>query len=297
MGYQYPAANRKTWRREIVNSAGYLIRMISAVGILLVFLTQGTAGLASGKNFNTFLHGNHDKKQVAITFDDGPHPAYTPKLLDILARHNAKATFFLVGEKAEQAPNLVRAQAAAGHNIGNHTYHHVNLQKIPDEDVAVEIQACGEVLKGILGQEIHLFRPPGGGYDRQIAVAAEALGYTTVFWSDNSGDYKNPGGKALEARVLKRIGNGGIILLHDGVRQTVEVLPQIIQILKNKGYELVTIDEMMGRKQWGRPALNGANIAPKPVSIKLLPVPPQGDKVVKIKPTDKKPLVFNRPPR
>jgi polysaccharide deacetylase family sporulation protein PdaB len=271
--------------------------MISAVGILLVFLTQGTAGLASGNKYNTFIHGSRDKKQVAITFDDGPHPAYTPKLLAILAHYNVKATFFLVGEKAEQAPNLVRAQAAAGHNIGNHTYHHVNLQKIPDADVAVEIQACGAVLKGILGQNIHLFRPPGGGYDKQVAQTAEALGYTTVFWSANTGDYKNPGGKAIEIRILRRIDNGGIILLHDGVRQTVEVLPQIIQYLQNKGYELVTIDEMMGRKQWGRPALNGANIAPKPVSIKLPPAPPQGNKVVKIKLTDKKPVVFNRPPR
>jgi peptidoglycan/xylan/chitin deacetylase (PgdA/CDA1 family) len=111
-------------------------------------------------HLDKIMHGDPGKLQIALTFDDGSHPDCTPGILKALADANAKATFFLVGEKAEQAPDLVKAEFAAGHSVGNHTYHHVNLTKIPDRLVAAEIQACGSVLQSITGVKPHLFRPP-----------------------------------------------------------------------------------------------------------------------------------------
>lgn len=211
-------------------------------------LLQDHDELVRGLRFHKFIRGDANKKQIAITFDDGPHPAFTPKLLDILKQYNVKATFFLVGMMAEKYPDLVKAEVAAGHDVGNHTYHHVNLTKIPVGNVAAEIKACGEVIQHITGDAPHLFRPPGGDYNRQVAETSEALGYIMVLWTDDPGDYASPGMKAIQMRTLDRVANGGIILIHDGVQQTVDVLPLILDYLKKKGYEVVTIDELMGRK-------------------------------------------------
>jgi peptidoglycan/xylan/chitin deacetylase (PgdA/CDA1 family) len=210
-------------------------------------LAQHQTELRRGLRYHTLMRGNPAKRQIALTFDDGPHPGYTLKLLDILKRYGAKATFFVVGEKAEQSPDLVKAELAAGHDIGNHTYHHVNLTKIPNDHVATEIKACGKVVQAITGHAPHLFRPPGGDYDRQVAEVAEALGYTMVLWTDDPGDYASPGSKVIESRVVDRIGNGGIILMHDGVQQTLDILPQMLERLTQRGYQFVTIDQMMGR--------------------------------------------------
>jgi polysaccharide deacetylase family sporulation protein PdaB len=236
--YESQAETDKYWRNakeEVDKSA-------------LEILAQDQAELDRGIKYHKFIHGKTTKKQIAITFDDGPHPNYTPKLLDILKQYDVKATFFLVGEKAEQAPDLVKAEIAAGHNVGNHTYHHVNLTKIPQEDAVTEIKACGDVLAKITGKPPHLFRPPGGDYNKHVAEDMEALGYMMVLWTDDPGDYASPGDKVITTRLLDRVSNGGIVLIHDGVQQTVDVLPQILKYLKGKGYELVTIDEMMGRK-------------------------------------------------
>jgi len=215
---------------------------------VLELIAQDQSELEKNLKFSKLMHGDTTKKQIAITFDDGPHPEFTPKLLDLLDKYNIKATFFLVGEMAEKNPELVRAEVAAGHSIGNHTFHHVNLKKIPESDVATEIKACGEVLENITGKPPHLFRPPGGDYDKSVALVSEALGYKMILWTDDPGDYLNPGDKVIERKILSRIDNGGIILVHDGIQQTLDVLPRIIEHLKNEGYEFVTIDQMLINK-------------------------------------------------
>jgi peptidoglycan/xylan/chitin deacetylase (PgdA/CDA1 family) len=206
---------------------------------------QQKTEVARGLRYRKFMRGDPDRKEIAITFDDGPHPAYTPKLLQILKQYDAKATFFIVGEMAEKYPDLVRAELADGHEIANHTYHHVNLTKIPDSSVPIEIQACGDVLKGITGRRPHLFRPPGGDYDSQVVNSSESLGYTMVLWTDDPGDYASPGLRVIENRTLGKATKGGIILIHDGVQQTVEVLPMLLKTLKDKGFTFVTVDELM----------------------------------------------------
>lgn len=208
-------------------------------------LAQHEAELKKGLMHDKLMRGDGAKKEIALTFDDGPHPKFTPKLLAILKRYDVKATFFLVGEMAEKYPKLVRDEAAAGHSIGNHTYHHVCLTKIPEGYIATEIDACGNVLRKITHKKVKLFRPPGGDYNDQVAETVEALDYTLILWTDDPADYANPGSKVIEGRLLDKANNGGIILIHDGVEQTVKALPYVIETLKKRGYQFVTIDEML----------------------------------------------------
>jgi peptidoglycan/xylan/chitin deacetylase (PgdA/CDA1 family) len=211
-------------------------------------MAQHQTELRRGINHAKLLRGDAGRKWIALTFDDGPHPGYTERLLRILKEYDVPATFFLVGQMAEQHPELVREEAAAGHSIANHTYHHLSLPKIPEDAAATEIKACGEVLRSITGQAPRLFRPPGGEYDDDVAEAAEALGYRMVLWTDDPGDYASPGGDVIARRTLEHAKNGGIILLHDGIEQTIEVLPQILRTLKARGYRFVTVNEMLERK-------------------------------------------------
>jgi peptidoglycan/xylan/chitin deacetylase (PgdA/CDA1 family) len=198
--------------------------------------------------YRKFSSGNPERRQVAITFDDGPHRESTPEILAILRKHNAKATFFVVGEMAEQFPDLVKAEARAGHSVGNHTYNHLGLKQIPDEYVPLELEVCGSIIKRLTGVAPHLFRPPGGGYDVQITEYAESLGYTTVLWTINSGDYMCPPEQVIWERVAPRVRNGSIILLHDGIPETIHILPKLLRYLKLKGFEIVTVDEMIRGK-------------------------------------------------
>ncbi|MEN6370546.1 MAG: polysaccharide deacetylase family protein [Armatimonadota bacterium] len=208
-------------------------------------LAQHKAELERGVRHDILMRGPVSQRQVALTFDDGPHPLFTKRILTILDEYNVKATFFLVGEMAERYPALVRAEVADGHSIGNHTYHHVNVTKIPTGYIATEIGACDEVLESITGKSVHLFRPPGGDYNDNVAEVCEALNHTMVLWTDDPGDYADPGVGVIDQRVLETVSNGGIILIHDGVQQTIDTLPYILQVLKDRGYQFVTIDEML----------------------------------------------------
>ncbi|MGI4789310.1 MAG: polysaccharide deacetylase family protein [Janthinobacterium lividum] len=198
-----------------------------------------------GVYLDKVLRGPPGSRRIALTFDDGPHPNYTLKLLQILGQNKIHATFFVVGEKAEEYPDLVRAEVAAGDEIGNHTYDHVSLIKIPAGYVATEIRTCGDVIRSITGKTPTLFRPPGGEYNEDVVHQAQALGYRMILYSDDPGDYAQPGTGLIETRTLDTIGDGGIILLHDGSQQTLTVLPTLISRLKARGFQFVTVSQML----------------------------------------------------
>jgi len=185
--------------------------------------------------------GDGRSKVLALTFDDGPHPGYTMRLLAILKKERIPATFFVIGKMAEQHPELIQAIAADGHEIGNHTFSHVTLTKIPVVDVRTEYRACNDLISSITGHPVRYCRPPGGDYDDPVVRAALEEGLTTVLWTDDPGDYLSPGTLAIERKTLQRIGPGGIILLHDGIEETLDILPQIIEWAKAHGYRFTTI--------------------------------------------------------
>lgn len=236
------------------NDAYWLKARETVYRSVMDILEQHQAELDKGIRYHKLMHGDREKKYIALTFDDGPHPQFTPKLLAFLKQYKVKATFFVVGEMAEKYPQLVKAEADAGHCVGNHTYHHVNLTKISSDKVATEIVACNEVVKRITGHTPRYFRPPGGDYNHQIAEICDALNTTMVLWSDDPGDYRKPGEEIIQTRLLNKVKGGAIILLHDGIQQTLDVLPQVITTLRKQGYEFVTVDQMVSLEHLDKPS-------------------------------------------
>jgi peptidoglycan/xylan/chitin deacetylase (PgdA/CDA1 family) len=191
------------------------------------------------------IRGNPREKLLALTFDDGPHPAFTEKLLYLLKEYKVKATFFVVGKMVEKHPELLKEIVADGNMVGNHTFSHVTLTKIPFSEIRAEYEACNDIVEDVAGVKMRFCRPPGGDYDRHVIKAATEQGLTTVLWTDDPGDYANPGTHVIEMKTLDRLSNGGIILLHDGIQQTLDVLPQIIAYARDHGYRFVTVDELL----------------------------------------------------
>ncbi len=191
------------------------------------------------------FRGDPARREVAITFDDGPFPIYTTLLLDTLDHLGLKGTFFVVGEQVQRYPYFARAIVNAGHEVGNHTFHHLRLSQLSERQIEEEITRAQEVIAEVTGQRPRYFRPPGGKYAIPVIRTATALGLTTVFWTANSGDYTQPGTAVLEAKILGRVNSGGILLLHQGVGETIRILPQTTEVLRHRGLILTTVSGLL----------------------------------------------------
>ncbi|HEY6103360.1 MAG TPA: polysaccharide deacetylase family protein [bacterium] len=189
-------------------------------------------------------HGDPSKPTLALTFDDGPGPIYTTLLLDTLDQLGLKATFFLVGERVIQYPYFVQAIAQRGHDVGNHSFHHPNLTRLTEADVLTELAQTQEAIARTVGITPRYFRPPGGDYNASIIAAARSLGLTTVLWTDDPGDYAHLDPGLVEQRLMSRTHNGGILLLHQGVSDTVHILPPIAALLRREGYHLTKVSDL-----------------------------------------------------
>ncbi len=165
----------------------------------------------------TLTHGS-DPRQIALTFDDGPNDPYTLRLLDVLAKHNAKATFFLIGRYVRPRPEIARAVQQAGHEIGNHTYSHPNLIFTAAGQLRQELEDCNKALEDALGVRPELFRPPFGGRRPNVLRTAGKLGLKTVMWSITGYDWNAKSVEFILGKVAPRLGSerGEIVLLHDG---------------------------------------------------------------------------------
>ncbi|MBL8067147.1 MAG: polysaccharide deacetylase family protein [Armatimonadetes bacterium] len=188
-------------------------------------------------------HGPADKKELALTFDDGPHGHFTPKLLDLLDRYRVKATFFVIGKMAYKDPALLAEIARRGHLVANHTFSHANLRRQSLSDIETEYLAANNLIAAVTGQTPRFCRPPGGDRDGLTTRAAQLLGMTTVLWTADPLDYSNPGVDVLMARLRPKVANGGIILLHDGPVQTLPLLEILIPEMQAKGYTFVRLDK------------------------------------------------------
>lgn len=197
-----------------------------------------------GYKFNKMIRGDIRKQRIALTFDDGPHPVYTLQLLEILRRTHTPATFFVVGKQVEKNPALVQLEVAEGHEVGNHTFDHVNLTLIPPELIGYELDECDTVIKKATGSSVRFFRPPGGDYNGDVVREAAKRGYITTLWTDDPGDFSKPPADVILKRTLDHLENGAIILLHDGIPQTMQVLPQLIDEAHRRGYQFVTISQL-----------------------------------------------------
>ena len=189
-----------------------------------------------------------EKKLIALTFDDGPHPRYTPQILDILAEYDVKATFFTIGINAETYPELIRRARAEGHEIGNHTYSHYNASKLSDEALQKEIASCDTVLRHITDTPVRYFRPPEGVCSAAAKRICEQYGYTIVMWSVDTRDWAHTPVNDICRNVMKNTKNGSVILMHDFIGKnspTPAALRQIIPMLQKSGFTFVTVSQLL----------------------------------------------------
>lgn len=197
------------------------------------------------ENAVAIYKGNPNKKMVSLTFDATYGDNQTYKLLQILRDNNIKATFFLSGIWLINYPHLVRAIAAEGHEIGNHSLTHPHLPLIPLTEVINQVMRTEALIKNISGLDPYLFRPPYGEYNQAILNTLASLGYVTIMWTIDSLDWKNPGVEQITSRIVDNVEPGAIILMHQSSAQTAEALPAIISGIKEKGYSFGTVTQVI----------------------------------------------------
>ena len=180
--------------------------------------------------------------EVALTFDDGPSPKYTPLLLDGLKERNVRATFFLLGQNVKENQELVQRMQAEGHLLGNHTYNHVQLNKIPETTARQEILKTNNEIYEATGKYPEYMRPPYGAWKKNMELCVEML---PVFWDIDTLDWKSQNVDAILKAAGEEPEDGSIVLMHDEYQTSVEAALLLIDRLKEKGYEFVTVDELI----------------------------------------------------
>ena len=203
--------------------------------------------------------------KVSLSFDAAWGNEDTNDLLSILAKHNIKTTFFMTGGWVESYPEDVKAISDAGHDLGNHSENHKQMSQLSAEECKDEIQKVHDKVKELTGKDMFLFRPPYGDYNDTLIEAANGLGYHVIQWDVDSLDWKDYGADAIVSKVVDHphLGNGSIILMHNGATYTKDALEQVITGLTDKGYEIVPISELIYTENYemdheGRQFVNGS---------------------------------------
>lgn len=207
-----------------------------------------------GRNFVSLGPG---ARQIAFTYDDGPNDPHTLRLLEVLAKHKARATFFLIGKFVAQRPDIVREVVKAGHAIGNHTLTHPHLPFLRDRETRIEFEQCQQAIADAVGAAPRIFRPPFGMRRPGTFQIARSLGLEPIMWSITGFDWNVPEAKRISKRVSSRLRGGDVVLLHDGSHlgmgadrsQSVIATETVLSGLNRKEYDFVTIPEMMRAKE------------------------------------------------
>ena len=194
----------------------------------------------------TFNSVHVDGPYIAMTFDDGPSATLTPKLLDLLAAHHIKATFFVIGENVAEHPEIVARAAREGHEIANHSWSHPNLGKMSDDSVRRQLRQTDDAIKNATGKRPTLMRPPYGSITaREKRWIHDEFGYDIILWDVDPYDWKRPGPAVVRARILKETRPGSIVLSHDIHPGTIEAMPSTFDELEAKGFKFVTVSELI----------------------------------------------------
>jgi peptidoglycan/xylan/chitin deacetylase (PgdA/CDA1 family) len=191
------------------------------------------------------FHGNPNLKEVAITIDDGPHPQYGDRILQVLNQYHVKATFFVVGVKVKQDPQFLRTAVAEGDEIGNHTYDHQRLPALKPHEIANELRFDDMDIYEACGVHPTVMRPPGDEYNDKVNHVVKSLGYVDCAWTVAAQDFLPQTPQYIAMQVLDKVKPGAIILLHQDYPGTSVALPVIINGLEKDGYKPVTIDTML----------------------------------------------------
>ncbi len=234
---------------------GPVIAATAAAGLATAgYQSMAPTGQWYGRTFTGLPRGT---RQLALTYDDGPNDPHTLRLLEVLAKHDVHATFFLIGSYVKQRPDLAREIVKAGHVVGNHTFTHPLLTFKSAAEIRQELSACRSALEDAVGggssMISNLFRPPFGGRRPAVLHIVRELGLTPIMWNVTGYDWDAPPSAVIEQKVAKQIRGGDVILLHDGGHlqmgadrsQTVHATDHLIAKHKPEGYEFVTISQML----------------------------------------------------
>ncbi len=195
--------------------------------------------------------GDDSSPKIALTFDDGPHPKRTDEILDLLEEYDIRATFFVIGQNAVYYPEPLRRAVSLGHEIGNHTFCHSGTSAMSEIRFTKELRDTGKVISELTGASLSLFRPPEGACTNAILDAAEKEGYSVILWTVDTRDWELASTESIVKTVQKNIRGGSILLFHDYTppeAHTVDALKILIPSLLEKGYEFVTVSELISEK-------------------------------------------------
>ena len=226
---------------------------VTAAAVAAGYQSMAPTGQWYGRTFTGLAPGT---KQIALTYDDGPNDPHTLRLLEVLARHNVRATFFMIGRYVRQHPEIAREVVKAGHVVGNHTFTHPLLIFKSAAEVRQQLSDCRAALEDAVGAHSNLFRPPFGGRRPAVLRIAREMGLDPIMWNVTGYDWNAPPSAVIERKVSRQMRGGDVILLHDGGHkqmgadrsQTVLATDRLISRYKSGDYEFVTISQMLSRR-------------------------------------------------
>ena len=223
-------------------------KRVKRIVFLILFLCLCIGSCMTSVSASVYHTVPTKTKKIALTFDDGPHPSQTERILDILDRYGVKATFFMIGVNVENYSDAAKEVVRRGHEIGNHTYHHSHLKNLGESQTSDEIEQCKDVLERVCGCRPHLFRPPEGYLNSDVLQCAEQGEYDLILWSVDTRDWECRNAGKISETVLSKIQAGDIVLMHDYVykSKTPEALEIILPKLLALGFEPVTVGELLG---------------------------------------------------
>lgn len=218
--------------------------------LILCFVLAANADHIAYANETRRVYSKNREKigQVALTFDDGPHPRYTQAILEILKEYHITATFFVIGVNATLYPEALLAISEAGCEIGNHTFTHENLRNASCENISAEISKCESAICDRVNNPSRLFRPPQGACSKMLEDTVSSKGYDIILWSIDTEDWAHTPAEKIASNVLSSLNDGDIILMHDyisGKNTTCEALKILIPEILKRGYEFVTVSELI----------------------------------------------------
>ena len=237
-------------RNQVIKSALFLLGVVAFVKCVTTFVPQAVSvsSTINGRELPIYCVET-DEKKVALSFDAAWGNEDTQRILEILAKHNIHVAFFATGGWVESYPDDVKAILDAGHDLGNHSENHKNMSQLSNDEKEQEIMKVHDKVKNLTGYEMFLFRPPYGDYDNDVIKTATKCGYYPIQWDVDSLDWKDYGVDSIISTVCtnKHLGNGSIILCHNGAKYTADALDTLITNIKGQGYEIVPVSELIYR--------------------------------------------------
>lgn len=238
--------------RKFLRSGIIVLSTMLVIGLVVALIPKLFAMAAGTKRELPIYCVDCPDQKVALTFDAAWGNEDTPRILEILKKHNIKVTFFMTGGWVSKYPDDVKAIAAAGHDLGNHSENHKQMSKLSKEQCEKEIMSVHDKVKALTGTDMCLFRPPFGDFNNTLIDVTKACGYHCIQWDVDSLDWKDYGADCIVKRVCedRHLGNGSIILCHNGGKYTADALESLIAGLQQKGYEIVPVSQLIYKENY-----------------------------------------------